>query len=84
LIKNIKDEKDIFEYGIYLITSGMDCAIIKDKLLDTTKREKDPYMRILKNRTIDAVISILRGTKTEIMTEALQGIFTYHLIKDIE
>jgi hypothetical protein len=79
LIKNIKDEKGIFEFGIYLVISGVDCAIVYDKLFNITKREKDPYMRILKNRTIDAVIFMEKGTNSNTMTEALRGALTYHL-----
>ncbi|GMO37111.1 MAG: hypothetical protein Ta2B_16930 [Termitinemataceae bacterium] len=77
----IKDEKDLFEYGIYLATWGIDRSIINKKLDKIIDREKDRHLRILKSYAVDAVIFIQDGTNPKVLYDVLNYILLIYEIK---
>ncbi|MDR3047984.1 MAG: hypothetical protein LBU51_10335 [Bacteroidales bacterium] len=61
----IKDEKALFEYGLYLVCNCEDYTTVKRKLNKKIKREKDRAMRILEALTVDIVLLFQCGTGAE-------------------
>jgi flagellar motor component MotA len=61
----IKDEKDLFEYGLYLVCNGESDTAIERKLTKKIKHEKDRFIHTLELHTLGIVLLICRGTGAE-------------------
>ena len=87
LSKLIKDEKDFFEYGIFLLVQGLDMQNDKKiaRLLENIiSREKNRTMRVLKSFTADAFTLIQKGGDPKCLYGALDYILACYDIYDAQ
>jgi hypothetical protein len=79
----IKDEKALFEYGLYLVCNGENPTAIERKLNKKIKREKDRVMRIVEAYTLDIILQIQRGTGAELIKTFYNALGYILLVNEI-
>jgi flagellar motor component MotA len=65
--------RDIFDYGLSFVVSGVDWAVIEEILTNVIKQEKDEDMIKLKNIQKDAVCMIQAGTNPRLLCALLNS-----------